>query len=255
MNKILKTIGFTFSAVSLILLTGCIGDKGNTTQSSGVGTILVSNGIPYIKLDNPVGQITGNGISIDDRNKRVFCSYLINWDNQPNGSTIYQAELSDLTFWEIKNYALASSPEITIKDSDPLNHIADIFITKDANDYGDNIITFRTLTYKTAEGGTSSTLKLVEKLPTEGEEVDNGTKTMMLIFEEGTINQDATEVNWRSFTLPREAGIKNIVLQFKSRQRPSGSVFTVKDEDGNIIENAFYITLPYSTETTSTTTE
>ena len=67
MNKFLKTAGFTFSVLSLVLLTGCIGDNGNTTQSSGIGTIQFSNGVPCINLDNLNAKITGNGISAEDR--------------------------------------------------------------------------------------------------------------------------------------------------------------------------------------------
>lgn len=252
MNRILKTAGFAFSVFSLILLTGCLGDKGNTTQSSGIGTVQVSSGVACISLDNLNTKITGNGISINDRNKRIFCSYLIDWDKQPNNTPIIEATLSDITFWEIKDYTASST--VTIADSDPLNNISnDTYITMDVNEYGDNIITFKTLTYQTAEGGTASTLNLVEKLPAAGEnEEDNGTKTMMLIFEEGTVNQDASEVTWRSFTLPKEAGIKNIIFQFKSLQRPGGNVFIVKDENSNTIENAYYINLTYSTGTTTT---
>lgn len=255
MNKILKTAGFTFSVFVLTLLTGCLGDKGNTTQSSGIGTIQVSSGVPYINLDNLNTKITGNGISTGDRNKRIFCNYLIDWDKQPDNSPMIEATLSDIIFWEVKDYTASSTA--TIADSDPLNNISnDLYITKEINDYGDNIITFKTLTYQVAEGGTASKLNLVEKLPAEGEDENPETRTMMLIFEEGTVNQDASEVIWRSFTLPKEAGIKNIIFQFKSLQRPNGSgISVVKDEKGEIIENAYFINLPYSTGTASTTTE
>ena len=124
----------------------------------------------------------------------------------------------------------------------------------EVNDSGDNIITFRTLTYKTAEGGTASSLKLVEKLPAEGEEIDAKTKTVMLIYDEGTVNQDATEAAWRSFYIPKEAGITKLVFQFKSSQKPNG-VFSVKDDEGKVIENVYYTELSYSTGTESTTTE
>lgn len=154
--------------------------------------------------------------------------------------------------WNIEDYT--SSSEITIQDSDPLINIANLSITMEVNDYGDNIITFRTLTYKTAEGGTASSLKLVEKLPAEGEEIDAKTKTVMLIYDEGTVNQDATEAAWRSFYIPKEAGITKLVFQFKSSQKPNG-VFSVKDDEGKVIENAYYTELSYSTGTESTTTE
>jgi len=251
MNKFLKTAGFTFSVLSLVLLTGCIGDNGNTTQSSGIGTIQFSNGVPCINLDNLNAKITGNGISAEDRGKRIYCGYLIDWDNQPD-SPIIQAELSDISMWNIEDYT--SSSEITIQDSDPLVNIANLSITMEVNDYGDNIITFRTLTYKTAEGGTASSLKLVEKQPAEGEEIDAKTKTVMLIYDEGTVNQDATEATWRSFYIPKEAGITKLVFQFKSSQKPNG-VFSVKDDEGKVIENAYYTELSYSTGTESTTTE
>lgn len=110
MNKFLKTAGFTFSVLSLVLLTGCIGDNGNTTQSSGIGTIQISSGVPCINLDNLNAKITGNGISAEDRGKRIYCGYLIDWDNQPD-SPIIQAELSDISMWNIEDYT--SSSEIT----------------------------------------------------------------------------------------------------------------------------------------------
>ena len=93
---------------------------------------------------------------------------------------------------------------------------------------------------------------MVEKQPTAGEDVDAKTKTMMLIYDEGEVNKDATEVNWRSFYLPQEAGITKLVFQFKCSQKPNG-VFSVKDDEGQVIDDAYYVELSYSTDSSTTT--
>lgn len=218
--------------VSIVsIVSGCLGDKGNTLDSYDVGTVTEINGQQCLKLDNINIYISGSGMPqyTSDPVTRCFCTFHIDWDNQPenaSASGIYSATINTESVWNVENFLqTAANP---FPGSDSLVNISQPYIT---NLTSSQIITFQTSSY-VSDNATF-------QLAVEAKDDANNTMTLNLVYDGGNEDNSATVNRWHSFTLPTVDNSYNLNIRFKSRTTPSFSA--MKYTDAEAPENNMYV--------------
>lgn len=218
-------------ALIISITSGCLGDKGNTLDSYDVGTVTEINGQQCLKLDNISIYISGSGMPqyTFDPVTRCFCTFHIDWDNQPDNASasgIYTATINTESVWSVEDFLqTASNP---FPGSDSLVNISQPYIT---NLTSSQIITFQTSSYMSD----NATFQLVV------DEINaaNNTISLNLVYDGENENNSTTTNRWHSFKLPAEESSYTLNIRFKSHTTPSFS--TMKYTDPEAPENNMYI--------------
>ncbi|MEG1574490.1 MAG: hypothetical protein RR293_03630 [Bacteroidales bacterium] len=221
----------------MCLITGCIGNKGNTLESYDVGTLLNVNGKLCIKGDNVKLFLTGAGLPEFTENSitRCFCTFMIDWDDQPEDAYaigVYNAKINVESKWETENYL----PNIGLPftGSDSLINISKPYIVNVLNT---PIITFQTSTYFSDSP--------VYQLAVDN--VDIAKKVVMIdfVYSAGqNVNKDIKTIQWRSYKLPAFTQDYTLVFQFKSFTKPAFT-HTIYSDPIDIKKNAYRFNINY----------
>lgn len=234
MKKLKHPCVIAFALILSVTTSGCLGDKGNTLDSYDAGTVTEISGQECIKLDNINISISGAGMPQYSANPitRCFCTFHIDWDNQPDNASstgIYSATINTLSVWNVDDFlSTAVNP---FAGSDSLVNISQPYLTDLTSS---KIITFQTNTYDSE----TATFQLV----LQEKDDDNATITMNLIYIGTNEDESKTHEQWHSFTLPTIDKTYTLNIRFKSHTTPSFNA--LKYTDPAAPENNTYI---YST--------